>query len=334
MGRLAWLLQNRLARWRHGAQLEQISSQGMVVNGFSNHWVFRFVNLPAATPRVLIVHDSPRRFDLEGQPPLGWALEKMARYSHFIFCSQRVAGEWMELEELAGKVHCCIPNCCREEEVRKVMKQERAAVRKGLRLPAHRFVVVCPASIQYRKGQDLLVDSMPVLQNALPDLVFYLVGEPIGDWSAALKKRITDAGYGKQIHLAGPRKDALDYIYAADAVVLPARSEAAPLVVLEAMALKTPVIAAAVGGVPDMVEHGRSGLLFAAEDRQGLVESLTRLAKNPLQRKTLAENASARYWAQFSRDQMSTRYAAARCAALFAAARIPLPSATRLIRSP
>lgn len=308
------LLRTSIARWRSGPELERVSAQGMVVNGFSNHWVFRFVNLPWTTPRVLIVHDSPHRFSLKGQPPLTWALEKMSHYSHFIFCSERVAGEWMEFMEVPGTHYCAIPNCCREDEVHRVMENEKAAVRRQLGLPENRFVIVCPATIQHRKGQDLLVDILPVLQAAVPGFHLCLVGESLGAWGAALEMRIKESDYRNQIQLTGARRDALEFIYAADVMVLPSRSEAAPMVVLEAMALKTPVIAAAVGGVPEMIKHGISGLLFSVNNQYGLVECLAHLAKKPHVRAQLSKNASDKCWSNFSRNQMSARYATAlRC---------------------
>ena len=307
---VAWL-RDCGARWSYGRTLPRISTQGIIVNGFSNHWVFRYARFPAATPRVLIVHDSPGRFGLKDQPPLEWALRMMRCYSHYVFCAQRVAREWLAFPELATKQSCYIPNCCREDEVRRLAQLDRQAVRQRFGMATDRFVVVCPATIQYRKGQDLLLDHFADLQAAVPGLQIYLVGAPLGNWGTTLTQRIQQSAFRQQITVVGPRMDVLDYIFAADALVLPSRSEVAPLVILEAMALQTPVIASAVGGVTEMLEHGRSGLLFASENGGELCRALHRLAGDSKLRAILASNAAHRYWSRFSRNQLVTRYGTA-----------------------
>ena len=306
---VVWL-RDRAEQWTYGGKLSRISTRGIVVNGFSNHWVFKYAQF-LKIPRILVVHDSPRRFGVKDQPALAWALARMGCYSHYIFPAQQVAEEWLAFRELAGKQFCYIPNCCREDAVRQLAAHDRQAVRARLGMPRNRFVVVCPATIQYRKGQDLLLDNFAELQAAVPTLQIYLVGAPLGDWGAALTQRIKRSAFREQIAVLGPRINALDYIYAADALVLPSRSEVAPLVILEAMALQTPVIATAVGGVAELLEHGRSGLLFAPENADELNRALFRVAGDPQLRSILSNNAAHRYWSRFSRAHLVQRYGTA-----------------------
>jgi len=304
-------MRDRLEQWTYGGKLSRISTHGVVVNGFSNHWVFKYARFSAATPRVLVVHDSPRRYELKDQPPLAWARQKMGCYSHFIFPSQLVAREWLAFPEVAGKQSCYIPYCCREEEVRRLVAEERQAVRARIGLAQDRFIVVCPATIQYRKGQDLLLDNFAKLQAAVPALQVYLIGEPLGDWGADFTQRVQRSAFREQITVLDPRLNVLDYIYAADALVLPSRSEVTPLVILEAMALRTPVIAASVGGVPEMLEQGRSGLLVAPENGNELSDALRRLAGDADLRFMICNHAAHRYWTRFSRAQLVKRYGTA-----------------------
>ncbi len=80
--------------------------------------------------------------------------------------------------------------------------------------------------------------------------------------------------------LLGPRTDIYDLIAAMDIFVLPSLDEGIPMVVLEAMALGTPVVATAVGGVPEVIRHRETGLLVAPRDERALADACLELARN------------------------------------------------------
>ena len=77
---------------------------------------------------------------------------------------------------------------------------------------------------------------------------------------------MNQTGNGITVELLGRRDDIPELLAAADALVLPSRSEGLPLVVMEAMASSTPVIATEVGGVPELLEHGVTAMLVPPED--------------------------------------------------------------------
>jgi glycosyltransferase involved in cell wall biosynthesis len=99
----------------------------------------------------------------------------------------------------------------------------------------------------------------------------------------------------------------MDLIRAADVLLLPSRAEAMPLVVLEAMAVGTPVVATDVDGIPEIIDHGRSGLLFSLDTPDSMVSLLSKLAFNSSVRDDLAQQASDRYWAEFSTTRQVAR---------------------------
>ena len=90
---------------------------------------------------------------------------------------------------------------------------------------------------------------------------------------------INDSGVGITAQLLGELDDIPCLLAAADALVLPSKSEGLPLVVMEAMAASTPVVATAVGGVPELVEHDRTGLLVPAEDDAALAAAIGRCSR-------------------------------------------------------
>ena len=88
----------------------------------------------------------------------------------------------------------------------------------------------------------------------------------------------------------------------------PLLGEVMPLSILEAMALKTPVLASNVGGIPEMIEDGISGSLFDLENPTDFVKKFLVLKKNPELRKELADQAYKRYYSSFSRMTHAKRW--------------------------
>ena len=99
-----------------------------------------------------------------------------------------------------------------------------------------------------------------------------IVGD--GGERPSLESLARGLGLERDVLFVGYTSTPGDYLLAADVVVLPSRSECLPNVALEAMALGKPVVATSVGGVPEVIEDGRSGLLVPSEDEAALAERL------------------------------------------------------------
>src|SRR5439155_17641773 len=104
--------------------------------------------------------------------------------------------------------------------------------------------------------------------------------------------------------LLGHRDDVAERLAAADIFVLPSRSEAFPNALLEAMAAGLPVVASAVGGILEIVEHGRTGLLVPPGDASALADRLMRVMADPALGRRLGDRARAEVEAQYSFDRM------------------------------
>jgi glycosyltransferase involved in cell wall biosynthesis len=98
-------------------------------------------------------------------------------------------------------------------------------------------------------------------------------------------------------------------MHAADVVCLTSRHEALPMVVLEAMAVGRPVVATRVGGVADVVQDGRTGLLFAVGDTDGLAAHLSTLASDRELAAAMGEAGRARQGSLYGADRMVSAYA-------------------------
>ena len=181
---------------------------------------------------------------------------------------------------------------------------ERRAIRVGLL--GHE-----PQTIALFVGRLVECKNVPVLLRALalvpaltrPHLV--LAGD--GPLKPELIAQAQRLGIASHAHFLGERSDTRTLMQAADLLVLPSKEEGLSNVILEAMATGCPVIASAVGGNPELVEHPRSGLLFPPDDASALAAGLVRLASDPELRLRLATAAAFRARSEFSLETMLRR---------------------------
>ena len=135
--------------------------------------------------------------------------------------------------------------------------------------------------LETTKGVDVLIDAWPSVVRQLPDAKLVVVGG--GPRLAAYRDRAAALGCAPSVDFAGPRprEEVRDLLDASSLLVLPSRTEGLPRVVSEAFARGRPVVATAVGGTPELVDHGRNGLLVPPADADSLAEALTRALGDP-----------------------------------------------------
>jgi len=259
---------------------------------------------------VLIVRESPRHFGVHN--PQGrsfrWAKAAFAYYDAYVFVSSRCRDEWTSLGVTGRKLSFYAPNCIREDQSERLVRTDRASLRRTLGLPLRGLIAICVASFQQRKGQDLLLDIFASVKDAAPNLLLRTLGAARSPWGQMQIKKATKS-FSKDLyrHL-GPQPDAIRFIRAADILVLPSRAEALPRVILEAMAVGTPVLASRVDGVPELIIHGVSGLLFNPEDLDDFSSNFIRIATDTSTRRRFATRAYSRYWTHFCRHRYTDRY--------------------------
>ena len=180
--------------------------------------------------------------------------------------------------------------------------RDKAAARELLGLPATGRIVlfVADAVDRYRKGFDLLCGALDRLQ---PEAGVIPVG--IGAGRPASRP----ANYVSLGCFDNERMTALAYC-AADVFVLPTRADNLPNVILEAMACGTPAVAFDVGGVPDMVRPGETGLLAPPEDVGALARALNTLLSDDELRARLAYNCREVAIKEYALDVQARRYVA------------------------
>jgi glycosyltransferase involved in cell wall biosynthesis len=123
-----------------------------------------------------------------------------------------------------------------------------------------------------------------------------------------MKERAARIPLGRRIAFAGFRSDIPQILSAMDLFVLASVSEGFPNVLLEAMAAGKPVVATRVGGVPELIEHGRDGVLVDPADAAGLADAVLSLMKDPARARTLGENAGKKVRRDFTLESMVDQY--------------------------
>jgi glycosyltransferase involved in cell wall biosynthesis len=183
----------------------------------------------------------------------------------------------------------------------RLLSRQEARVQLGI--PADEFTVGWVGRISREKGPDVFLDSLRYLNDLR--VRFSVVGE--GSESATLRARAAAEGVADRVHWHGSVHDAARYFRAFDAFVLSSRTEGTPIALLEAMAAGIPVVATAVGGVPDMVSS-REALLVPPEAPDLLAESIRSVWERPEQAHCRAVAAAQRLDQDFGFDSWVRGY--------------------------
>jgi glycosyltransferase involved in cell wall biosynthesis len=136
------------------------------------------------------------------------------------------------------------------------------------------------------KNPTLFVSTARRVLQSLPDVHFALIGD--GELRVDIEQQIASLGLSHRVTLAGWQRD-MPPIYAAmDALVLPSLNEGTSVTAIEAMAAGIPVVATAVGGMPDLIADAQTGLLAPPGDAQALADRVIGLLRDPKQARSLA----------------------------------------------
>lgn len=146
-------------------------------------------------------------------------------------------------------------------------------------------VILSVGRLSQEKGHADLVAALDHLRGLAPGLSFKLVLVGDGPERTRLEAEARTRGLSDRVVFAGHHADVRPFYALADVLVLPSYSEGSPNVLLEAMAAGLPVVATAVGGVPEIVAHEESALLIAPRDEQALAAAVARILSDaPLAR--------------------------------------------------
>lgn len=232
---------------------------------------------------------------------------------------------WME-RHAAGKSDCIIeltPGGVEESLARKIGIREkyrvifsgidcspyetaaarRAATREALGVGPGEFLVGGIGRLEPIKGFTYFVAAAKAVAERVPGARFVLIGQ--GALGEALRAQA--APLGGRFRFLGLREDVPDLAAAMDVLVVPSLNEGMGRVILEAGAAGTPVVASAVGGIPEVVEDSRTGVLVPAKSPESIAEAVAALLEEPARLEGMGRAARAFVVPAFGLDEMVVR---------------------------
>lgn len=168
----------------------------------------------------------------------------------------------------------------------------RGRVRSELGVEHDQLLFMTVANLRPEKGYDVLLTAARAIADSGLPIRFAAVGR--GPLSDALHARHVDLALGDRFQFLGQRDDVLQLLAGADAFVLASLQEGLPVSLMEATSLGMPIVASAIGGVPQILEDEVDALLVPPGDPGRLVEAMKRLASDPQLREHLGRRAKLR----------------------------------------
>ncbi len=187
-------------------------------------------------------------------------------------------------------------------------RDDKRAARAELGFDAERALVLMVAAMRPEKAHDALLHAVALLKRDGRRVCAALAGD--GERRTALESLAESLGVRDDVAFLGVRRDVARLLHAADAVVLPSHDvvETLPLSVLEAMAAGTPVIASAVGSVPDIVKDGETGLLIPPADAASLADRIGYILKDAARTNRMCVRAHDWVAARYTIEHTTARY--------------------------
>lgn len=174
--------------------------------------------------------------------------------------------------------------------------------------PDGRVRIVHIGSVERRKGQDIFLDSLVRLAASCKSkLEVVMIGRPLRpDFLEGIRPMLQSLDFVSYLGQV-PHAEIAGHVAAADIFVSSSRDEVFPVTILEAMSLGKPVIATAVGGVPEMLRDGVDGLVVPSEDSAALATAIERLTANAEARQAMGTAARQRFFESFTIDKLGDR---------------------------
>jgi glycosyltransferase involved in cell wall biosynthesis len=188
-------------------------------------------------------------------------------------------------------------------DVERIRREAAAPLGRALG-PGPRIGMV--GNLDWRKNPRCLVEAVPAIRAAVPDVAVYLVGAfPDATTEAGVQARIAALGLDDVVHVTGFLANPFPLVAALDVVVHPALRDPFPLALLESMALARPIVASAVGGIPEMLVDGESGRLVPPDDPAALAAAVVPLLRDRAARERMGAAALARLTTEFALDRFA-----------------------------
>ena len=274
----------RFAGWLRSREIAVLHACDFYANVFA---------LPAAAlARVAVRIGSRRDLIIPGRTTAQMTAQRLAYHAaHRVVANSTAAAAQLRAEGVSADRVTVIPNGI-----------DLALFPSRARRDAPRRVVSTVANLRPEKGHDVLLRAAATVLQRLPDVRFRIIGD--GPTRPALIDLASRLGIASSIEFLGHREDVAALLAETDVYAFPSRTEAFPNGLIEAMAAGLPVVTSAVGGMLELVEDGRNGLLVPPDDDSALASRIITLLTDAATARQLGEAARATIESRYSFDRM------------------------------
>ncbi len=214
-----------------------------------------------------------------------------------ICCSKAVRRFVSEQEGIRSDRLMVIHNGVPDPKTEPAAELER--LKSSLSIPTEARVIGCVASLVRHKGHRYLIEAASQIEN----VILVLVGD--GPLREELEGLVAKLGIDGRVVFAGYQSDVTPYLQLMDVFILPSiEREGLGIAIIEAMALAKPVVASRLGGITEVVDDGRTGLLVPPGDSDALTAAIKRLLQSTNETDAMRSLARKRYLENFALKQM------------------------------
>ncbi|MDD2336057.1 MAG: glycosyltransferase family 4 protein [Geobacteraceae bacterium] len=186
-------------------------------------------------------------------------------------------------------------------------RKDRVLLREEIGLNRDDFVIGSASRLDTMKGINFLIDAMARVVDKMPHAKLVIIGE--GNCKSKLERQCLDLGIGHAVNFTGYKANVPQWLNAFDLFAFPTLAEAHSIGLLEAMRAGLPIVATNVGGNPESIEDGISGLLVPPKDAVSLANAIVSCIKDQRISETLGRGARRRFEAEFTLEKNIQRTA-------------------------
>lgn len=173
---------------------------------------------------------------------------------------------------------------------------------REFKIPEKSLVIGTIAHLADHKGHIYLLQAIPRILKEFPDSFFLFVGD--GELKKSLEKKAQDLGVKDRVIFTGFREDIPEILSILDLFVLPSHLEGLCTSLMDAMYMEVPVAATTAGGIPEVIENGKTGLLVPPKNPLALAEAIIKLLQDKTKRETFAGEGKKKVLQEFTASQM------------------------------
>jgi glycosyltransferase involved in cell wall biosynthesis len=286
-----------LRRWVRGNRIDVVHAHNFVPNYYA---AAALLGLGRPPIQVCTLHDMGTRLAKRKLRLLFKA--SLARTARVAMVGQQVYDRFVEGGLIEPGRASTVRNGVRVERFTPT-PERRERARAALGLSGTDVVLGCVGRLVALKNHCRVIEVMPALLVEHPGLRLVIVGD--GPQRSALQEQVERLGLLRHVTLAGQRSDVIDLLPAFDVFALPSQTEGLSIALLEACATRVAVVATRVGGNPEIIDDGQTGMLIPVDDNDALRDAIGHLLRDTNLRDRLG--GAARRWVLENASTRSVR---------------------------